>query len=191
MNSSINFPKIFLITGNPGVGKTTLIQGLYQKLSQDKTKTIKGFYTEEIRENGQRSGFDVVNLENKERAPLARIFHQMSRYRVGKYGVEIENFEQMTLPIFKDISQRCICIIDEIGKMEATSKNFERLMLNLLDKVSTENFLIIATVPTSYLSLSDKFKQHPKSKIFEVTFLNRNNLADQIFDNITEAYNKL
>jgi nucleoside-triphosphatase len=68
--------KIILITGNPGVGKTTLIKKLYDKLSQDAkyNDLINGFYTEEVRDkSNERIGFDVINLKDEsKRTCLAR-----------------------------------------------------------------------------------------------------------------------
>ncbi len=45
--------KNLLITGLPGIGKTTLIKKLSEEL---KVLHPAGFYTEEIREEGQRKG---------------------------------------------------------------------------------------------------------------------------------------
>ena len=44
-----------LLTGPPGVGKTTLIKYLCEQLGN-----CSGFYTEEIREGGKRIGFNIV-----------------------------------------------------------------------------------------------------------------------------------
>lgn len=59
-----------------GVGKTTLVKTLCQKLADAKRPT-QGFYTEEVRENGVRFGFDVVTLSG-ERSPLARVSGQVA-----------------------------------------------------------------------------------------------------------------
>jgi nucleoside-triphosphatase len=42
-----------LITGAPGIGKTTVIRRVADELKQ---KGLHGFYTEEIREDGERRG---------------------------------------------------------------------------------------------------------------------------------------
>ena len=44
-----------LLTGPPRVGKTTLIMRVIEKI---KNRGIGGFYTEEIREKGVRTGFN-------------------------------------------------------------------------------------------------------------------------------------
>ena len=54
--------KNILITGLPGIGKTTLIRRLYEELKD--THPV-GFYTGEIRENGVRKGFELISLDGR------------------------------------------------------------------------------------------------------------------------------
>src|SRR5947207_13000927 len=54
-------PKV-LLTGRPGCGKTTLIKRVVNELALP----AGGFYTEEIREHGQRFGFKIITLDGKE-----------------------------------------------------------------------------------------------------------------------------
>ena len=51
---------MLLLTGSPGVGKSTCIKKVVGRLQQAKVR-VKGFYTEEVRDpaTGQRAGFDV------------------------------------------------------------------------------------------------------------------------------------
>jgi nucleoside-triphosphatase len=49
------------VTGQPGVGKSTLIQRVLEQL-QLPAQSATGFYTEEVRSDGERKGFDVVTL---------------------------------------------------------------------------------------------------------------------------------
>jgi nucleoside-triphosphatase len=72
----------FLVTGIPGVGKTTLIRNVCKRLASSHPE---GFYTEEIRESGVREGFALVSLDGK-RSVLSQV-NVKSRHRVGKYGV--------------------------------------------------------------------------------------------------------
>lgn len=48
-----------------------MIKKIYNALSKTGVE-LRGFYTEELREGGQRIGFDVVTLDGN-RGPLARI----------------------------------------------------------------------------------------------------------------------
>jgi len=103
-----------LITGPPGIGKTTLIKKLYALC-----KPAVGFYTEEVRgPNGVRLGFDIISLEDENsRKPLARESSTQRGPKVGKYTVKIPEFESVAIPCVEN-AQSChekIIIIDEIG----------------------------------------------------------------------------
>lgn len=82
-----------------GIGKTTLVRAVCQKLQEEgSTLHLCGFFTEEVRGSGRsgrgpRIGFDVVTLAG-ERGTLARIERQdvlpystymQPRFRVPKY----------------------------------------------------------------------------------------------------------
>jgi nucleoside-triphosphatase THEP1 len=45
-----------LLTGSPGIGKTTVVRPLAERLPL----RLGGFYTEEIREAGGRQGFRAI-----------------------------------------------------------------------------------------------------------------------------------
>ena len=84
--------KKLLITGRPGVGKTTLIKQVAQMLQNFHPV---GFYTEEIREQGERVGFQLVSLDGQTRT-MSHI-DISGPFRVGRYGVEVEGFERFLL----------------------------------------------------------------------------------------------
>lgn len=69
---------VLLFYSSPGVGKTTLIHKTCEAL-RSQGISIQGFYTEEIRQHGRRTGFDVVTLDGK-RAPLARVESVFKRF---------------------------------------------------------------------------------------------------------------
>ncbi len=54
-----------------GVGKTTLVKKMCHALRESDVPA-RGFYTEELRVDGRRTGFDIVTLDGK-RGPLARV----------------------------------------------------------------------------------------------------------------------
>src|SRR4030067_1081189 len=54
--------KNILLTGLPGVGKTTLMKKLSEELH---AQHPVGFYTEEIRVGGARKGFGLISLDGK------------------------------------------------------------------------------------------------------------------------------
>lgn len=163
--------KNILITGLPGVGKTTLIKKLSEEL---KHLHPAGFYTEEVREEGQRKGFELISLNGKR----GLFSHKdiKSPYRVGAYKVDIESFESFldSVPFF-DPANRLI-IIDEIGKMECLSDPFK----NLLKKIFNSGKLVIATIPLKSGGFIEKIKKRPDVKLFELKESNRNDLPLEI-----------
>nr|XP_016933284.1 cancer-related nucleoside-triphosphatase homolog [Drosophila suzukii] len=167
-----------LITGPPGVGKSTLIRKICSNL-RDKGHLLQGFYTEEVRGEGisQRIGFDVVTLAGK-RGILARENPEdkLRRPKVGKYSVFVQNFEDLALPLldFKDSQpEPHLLVIDEVGKMELFSKRFEAAMVDLLKKKRP--------------LLVEQLRKIPTSILYQVTKSNRNILAGEITDLITKS----
>ena len=82
-------PKNVLLTGPPGCGKTTALRRLIERLADLR---LAGFYTQEVRERGQRVGFEAIGVSTGQHAILAHV-RSRSRHRVGRYGVEPERLE--------------------------------------------------------------------------------------------------
>ena len=82
-------PNKLLLTGLPGVGKTTLVRRVVDSLPD---LHPAGFYTAEIRERGQRRGFRAVGMDGSE-GLLAHV-EIPGVHRVGRYGVDVEGFER-------------------------------------------------------------------------------------------------
>jgi nucleoside-triphosphatase len=64
--------KFILLTGMPGVGKTTLVKHVIEDLKSCNIK-FQGFYSTEKRRDNERIGFDIVKLNDEQSVPLARI----------------------------------------------------------------------------------------------------------------------
>lgn len=163
--------KNILLTGLPGVGKTTLIKKLSKELSGLHSV---GFYTEEIREGGVRKGFDLISLDGK-RGLLSHI-ETNSPYRVGKYGVDVKGFENFLEGIAFSTPATSLIIIDEIGKMECLSPEFRRIIKEIL---SSEKMLI-ATVALKGGGLIEEIKRRDDVMLFEITQKNRDSLLGEI-----------
>ncbi|MGB9721187.1 MAG: NTPase [bacterium] len=165
--------KNILLTGLPGVGKTTIIRKIVEKL-KDK---CAGFYTEEVREHNKRIGFKLITLNG--RSCIMAHKNMESYYRVGKYGVNIECIEETGVKAIKNaIAQNKIIIIDEIGKMELFSEEFKKAVIDALNSKCP----VLATILYLTNSFCDKIKKREDVKVFEVTHSNRNQLVQQIIE---------
>jgi len=84
----LQYPKT-LITGMPGVGKTTLVRRVIERMKPVKAV---GFYTAEVKSKGSRVGFELQGFEGERR--LLSHTSIGGSHRVGKYGVDTEGFEE-------------------------------------------------------------------------------------------------
>ena len=177
-------PKVF-ITGRSGVGKTTLVKAMIERLGAagDDASPLHGFYTAELLEGNKRAGFTLNILGAKE--PLDRkpkIFAHVNfsgAYRVGKYGVDLQIFEECALPVIEDAAAAAApIIIDEIGKMELLSIRFKRRVLKALDSASP----LLATVMSKPHPFIDELRQRPEITWINLTDLNRAEVADELVE---------
>lgn len=164
--------KNILLTGPPGVGKTTMIKEIIKQINE---KELCGFYTEEIRKEGKRVGFIIKGLGGKE-GILAHI-NIKSNKKVGKYGVKIEELEEIGV---KEIEkQKKVIIIDEIGKMELFSSKFKQAVISALNS----NNMVLGTIGM----IDDKFVKEIKERSDTIII----NLGKENYQEVKETVYKL
>jgi nucleoside-triphosphatase len=167
--------KKILLTGLPGVGKTTLIRKIAEAVSHLKPV---GFYTMEIRERGVRQGFEI-NGFNGERGVLSHV-NIKSPYRVGKYGVDVEGFEKFMRGTPFLYGETGIIIIDEIGKMECLSAEFRETIGKIFDSERT----LVATVALKGEGLIRRVKERKDVLLLTIRPDNRDRLLEEILRTI-------
>ena len=152
--------QVYLLTGRPGTGKTSLIK---QVVAQMKGQA-GGFYTEEIRSQGVREGFRLVTLDG-ETAILAHVkIH--SPHRVGKYGVDIEALDGVGVPALQRAAQQCtLVVVDEIGKMELFSPRFREAV----SQVVASGKKVLGTIMLNPNPFADAIKRQPNVNLLTVT----------------------
>jgi len=160
-----------LLSGRPGVGKTTLIKKLIAALPGQSG----GFYTQEIRQKGRRVGFEIVTLEGQH-ATLAHV-GVPGLARVGKYGVYVENVDTIAVPtIYRAVAEADYVVIDEIGKMELFSDAFRAAVLHAVSSPR----IVLGTVMRQAHPWVDRLKDMSGVSIIMVTMANRERLLETI-----------
>ncbi len=166
--------KNILLTGPPRSGKSTLIEKLIQKIDRPMT----GFFTREIKERGKRVGFSIITLDGKE----GILAHQNSKteFRVGKYGVHLDQVNQIAVPSITPSRPDEIIVIDEIGKMECLSSVFREVLLKTLH---SDNW-VVASIALKGSPFIERLKEGRDVVLFAVTEKNRGSLVGEILEHI-------
>ena len=159
--------KNVLFTGPPRCGKTTLIERIVFEIKVPNT----GFFTREIREKGRRVGFSINTLDGKQGV----LAHQniRSKYKVGKYGVNLEDIDHIAVPSMIPQREEMNVIIDEIGKMECYSPFFRETIIQILDSKHS----VIGSIPLKGNLFIEHIKKRKDVQLIQVSEKNRDRLV--------------
>jgi nucleoside-triphosphatase len=161
-----------LLTGPPGCGKTTVVRRVVEALGGLR---LAGFYTQEVRERGQRVGFEIVGLGGQ-RCLLAHMdWHSL--HHVGRYGVEPARLEPIIrAELGQSPGQVDVHVIDEIGKMECLCPSFVEAVRGVLNGPAQ----VLATIALKGGGLIAEVKARPDVRLVTVGPASRDNLPDQL-----------
>jgi nucleoside-triphosphatase len=171
---------VMLITGPPGIGKTTILCKTGEDLSSRGYK-IGGMTSQELREDGNRVGFQIENYSSGSKGWLAHI-HQPVGPRIGKYRVNLHNLDSIGVAaITQALIDADIVVIDEIGPMELFSGNFR----NAVRKAVNSCKPLLGTIHfRSHRQLISQLGAGESSEIIEVTVSNRDRLPSELVDKV-------
>jgi nucleoside-triphosphatase len=104
-----------------------------------------------------------------------------SRWRVSRYGVDLEGFERLVCPMLEAIGEAEVVLIDEIGKMECASRRFCAAVERLADAPVP----LVATVAARGGGLIAAIKQRHDVRIHTLTRANRDAIPGLLFEELT------
>jgi len=163
-----------LITGRPGVGKTTVIR----KVIAAGIPLAGGFTTEEIRDGDRRVGFRVRDIHSGQEGILSHV-DRKGTPRVGKYGVDVASFDRIGVNALREsLARRGCVIIDEIGKMELCSRALPDAVAAAMDC----ELPVLATIPIHQHPFLAGLRERKDVTVVEVTASSRDALPARLVE---------
>jgi nucleoside-triphosphatase THEP1 len=173
-----NMPKVYIVTGAIGEGKTSFLIELSKDLIGKNLK-VGGFLSLRIMEADVTTGYDLFNISTSEKHAFLRPFHEgLSAKRIGRFSISEEGLltgqqilEEATNGTFD------VVIIDEVGKLELKGGGWAVQLRKLLD--STNARIVLAIRKGSEYEMLAHF-QILKYEIIPVGKITANECAKQI-----------
>lgn len=162
--------RIWLLTGEPGSGKSTALSRILFGV-KSKGFTVGGILTREIRSQGERKGFRIVNLATEETEVLASAAG-ITGPKIGKYRISLNSLAGIAvnaLEYAKEHSDLIVC--DEVGPMELLSPEFRRAVHSAILESSKPSICVVHKRYTD--PLIEELRSSPEAAEEELTFENR------------------
>jgi nucleoside-triphosphatase len=168
--------RVFLLTGSPGVGKTSVILRLVESLKA-KGYNVGGMVSREVRVGSHRVGFEILNVNTGRKGWLAHVA-QVEGPQVGRYRVNIGDLEDIGVEaITSAVTGSEVIVIDEIGPMELHSEKFREAVLKAVESLK----LLVCVVHLKAAdTLINGIKGRDDAEVHVVTVKNRENLSVQV-----------
>ncbi len=175
---------IYIITGRPGIGKSTLFSKIVSFL-RERNINVHGIRTPEVRRGGRRIGFKIVDIATGKEAWLARKDGVCSGPRIGSYNLCVT---EATI-LIKEALDRALNYaevvgIDEVGPMELKLSVFNELLQKIISSDKPLILVVHYRLNISLLGLKGRVRK------YIVTMNNRDvlgkTLPAQIYEEVKE-----
>lgn len=163
------------VTGSPGVGKSTVVAKVTEKLAEHPGFKIGGIQTEEILKEGRREGFSIRNFSTGETGTLSHIKGRGPG--LGKYHINLEDLEKIGANAIRNALSDDFVVIDEIGPMELISGAFVAAVGEILE---SDKPILAVLHHSSRHPLAQRIRK--EFKVLTVDAENRNELPEKILN---------
>lgn len=162
------------ITGNPGVGKSTVLRNVLKQL----TYTYGGMTSADMRVKGERVGFEIKDIATERKGILAH--KQGIGPRMGSYHVNLADLNNIGVAAIKNAMSSQLIVIDEIAPMEFKSPQFVR---GVEDALNSDKDMLVVLHQKSSHPLAERIRR--EFEVYTVTKENRERLVLEIAGKIS------
>jgi nucleoside-triphosphatase len=174
--------RLLLLTGEPGIGKTTVLVRTVEDLKA-RGYSIGGMITREVRSFGSRVGFEILDLSSNRKGWLAHI-NLRAGPQVGRYHVNLQDLDSVGAEaIERAVESFDIIAIDEIGPMELFSEKFRGAVGRAVESCK----LVVSVVHWKARDrLIGEVKTREDAEVIVVTHQNRDRLHESMVEKASE-----
>ena len=113
---------IFIVTGDRGAGKTSLLMALAEEFQQ-RQRHVGGILSPVARKDSMRIGYDIINIQTGERVPLCRNEPEGIGIRIGQWVFRDDGIQFGRDSLDPSSLLACdLVIVDEVGPLELENK---------------------------------------------------------------------
>jgi len=174
--------RLFFITGRPGVGKTTVLLNAADGL-RDIGYSVGGMLSREVREEGARVGFELVDFATGQKGSLAQM-NQPTGPQVSKYRVNLDDLDRIGVHAIRNaLRETEVVIVDEVGPMELLSAAFKQV---IMDAANSQKLVLGVIHHSTRNPIIDSIKKRSDAEILEVTMENRHGLHKILIQKVVQ-----
>jgi nucleoside-triphosphatase len=172
--------KNVLLRGSPGVGKTTAVERLVE-LSRKREATVRGVFSPEIRDDGERVGFRITDVATGSSEVMAHVDYDEPS--VGRYGVDVSAVDKIAREaIVADDAD--LIVVDEVAPMQTHSDTFVERVRAVLD---SETPVVAVVQQESETGFVGSVKERDDATVVRVTKENRDEFPDQLAESVGDS----
>ena len=172
--------KNVLLTGRPGIGKTTAVERLVE-LAREREATVRGVFSPEICDDGERVGFRITDVATGSSEVMAHVDYDEPS--VGRYGVNTSVVDKIAREaIVADDAD--LVVVDEVAPMQTHSDIFIERVRAVLDSETPVVAVVQEACETGFVG---SVKQRDDTTVVRVTKENRDEVPDQLAESVEDS----
>ncbi len=164
------------ITGPVGSIKAEALNKIMEML-RNQGKEVQGVMVGEVFTNNKLTGYTIFDIYSKKKVQFADIT-LVSRIKIDKIGVDTRLLDEVIVPSLQRAREQAdVIVIDEIGKLEVTSKNAQKEINETLNYTKP---MIVTVHKKSRNPVLQEIRALEGVRVFDITPINKSLLPYRV-----------